>query len=117
MGTSYDHLIPRIRGGPNTTDNVIQACISCNSSKGSKCLYEWWFKAASNSELSKLDRPPRVAEGKYLKLQYQLHEEKGTLDVEKGDLSALCNGCVVGHLCEDTKLTVYCLESILSRQS
>jgi hypothetical protein len=114
---SVDHLIPRVRGGPDSGDNVVESCKSCNSSKGGKCLYEWWFESASNAKLSKLDRPPRIAEGKYLKLHYQLHEKNETLDVTKSDLSPLCDGCVVGHLCEDTKLTVYCLESILWRRS
>lgn len=111
---SYDHLMPLARGGPDIADNVVMACKSCNSSKGSKCFYEWWFKGSSNKELSKMELPPRIAEGKYLKLIYGLHEESGTLDVGRDDLSPLCNGCEVGYLCEETTLTVYCLESILA---
>src|SRR3972149_9832281 len=33
---SYDHLIPRSRGGPDIADNVVLACKPCNSSKGNK---------------------------------------------------------------------------------
>ena len=36
-----DHLIPRIRGGPDEPDNLIWACRSCNSSKGGKDLLVW----------------------------------------------------------------------------
>jgi hypothetical protein len=104
----YDHLFPRSRGGPDIADNVVMACRSCNSSKGDKGVYEWL-------KLDRKDEVPRIAEGKYLKLLYQLHEERGTLDVGKAEIDKLCNGCELGYLCEETKLTVYCLESVLKR--
>lgn len=54
-----------------------------------------------------------IAEGKYLKLLFRLHEEKGTLDLN--DIKLLCPKCDMGKLCEKDstvgKLTVYCLES------
>lgn len=106
---SYDHLIPRNRNGPDIPANVVMACKSCNSSKGGKGLYEWFT----------LDRRydvPRVAEGKYLKLLYKLHNENGTLETGRSDLDRLCIGCEIGYLCKESALTVYCLESILMRQ-
>jgi len=103
---SYDHLIPRSRGGPDVADNVVMACRSCNSSKGNEGIYEW-FKLDRRYEV------PRIAEGKYLKLLYKLHEENGTLDYGKENLTELCQDCEVRYLCEETKLTVYCLESLL----
>ncbi len=70
---SWDHLIPRIKGGPDTVENGAWACRSCNSSKGSKGIYEWYG-------LNKKDKIPRLIIGKYLKLLYDIHEEQGTLD-------------------------------------
>ena len=103
-----DHLIPRSRNGPDISDNAVIACRSCNSSKGDKGVYEW-FKLDRRYEI------PRVTEGKYLKLLYQLHDEKNTLDAGRADLERLCKDCEVGYLCEESKLTVYCLESVLKK--
>lgn len=36
-----DHVIPISRGGPDTADNVVAACASCNTSKGSKDVDVW----------------------------------------------------------------------------
>lgn len=38
---SVDHVIPRVRGGRNTPENLRVACRPCNSSKGSRLLEEW----------------------------------------------------------------------------
>ena len=38
---SIDHLVPKSKGGPDHANNTVQACRSCNSSKGSKDLLEW----------------------------------------------------------------------------
>lgn len=38
---AVDHLISRKRGGPETGDNIVWACQSCNSSKGASDLLEW----------------------------------------------------------------------------
>ncbi len=103
---SYDHLIPLSRGGPDIPDNLVMACKSCNSSKGARGLYEWFG-------LNGRDAVPRVAEGKYLKLLYQLHELNNTLDICRDSLYRLCKRCQVHYLCSSTELTVYCLESIL----
>jgi len=105
---STDHLIPRNRGGPDIGDNAVRACKSCNSSKGDNGVYEWFT-------LDSRDGVPRIAEGKYLKLLYDLHEAKGTLDKGRKDLKDLCDICTVGHLCKESELTVYCLESILMK--
>lgn len=107
---TMDHLIPRSRGGPDIGDNAIFACKTCNSSKGSKGVYEWYTLERRNEIL-------RIVEGKYLKLLYDLHKKKGTLDKGRTDLEELCGICNVGYLCEESKLTVYCLESILTKQN
>jgi 5-methylcytosine-specific restriction endonuclease McrA len=105
---STDHLVPRARGGPDVADNAVVACRACNSSKGDRGVYEWFG-------LQRKDTVPRVAEGKYLKLLYQMHERMGTLDAGRDDLERLCRDCEVGYLCEESRLTVYCLESVLMR--
>jgi hypothetical protein len=88
---SWDHLIPRIKGGPDTAENGAWACRPCNSSKGSKGIYEWYG-------LDNKDKLPRLIAGKYLKLLYDIHEQNGTL--EASDL----NG--------DGKLDVFDLETM-----
>jgi hypothetical protein len=105
---SYDHLAPRIKGGPDTPDNVVMACRECNSSKGGRGLYEWF-------KLDKRNEVPRIAEGKYLKLLYRLHEEKGNLDLGRERLETLCSNCELSYLCDESTLTVYCLESVLAK--
>ena len=107
---SLDHLMPCSRGGPDCADNAVMACRACNSSKGDKGLYEWYM-------LDRRYELPRVAEGKYLKLLYDLHDAQGTLDTARSNLDTLCQRCEQGHLCDETALTVYCLESVLARVS
>ena len=38
---SLDHLIPRLIGGEDASDNLVTACRSCNSSKGARDLLDW----------------------------------------------------------------------------
>jgi len=68
----WEHIIPRYAGGPDTIDNLVQACAACNQSKGSKDLIEWY-----ENDWAKV---PRLAMGKYLKLLLEAHEVAGTLD-------------------------------------
>lgn len=45
---AIDHVIPLSRGGTNYPSNLRPCCSSCNSSKGSKLLSEWYgWKAAA----------------------------------------------------------------------
>jgi hypothetical protein len=109
-----DHILPVSRRGPDIVDNSIWVCKSCNLSKGDKRLYEWKGSVAK-------DEIVRIAEGKYLKLLYELHEKLGTLNVGKNSLvSALCPRCDMGGLCKkeghEGKLTVYCLEGIFGKK-
>lgn len=102
---TVEHLLPRSCGGGNVPDNVVMVCKSCNSSKGGKRLYEW-------RGLDAKDTFHRVAEGKYLKYLYQLHEKQGTLDVET--ITDLCKKCNMQKHCEEEnsveKISVYCVE-------
>ncbi len=100
---TLEHILPRSRGGPDTTDNAVMVCKSCNSSKGDKRLYEWYT-------LDRRYELPRIAEGKYLKLLYTLHEQTGTLNA-RDVATQLCPKCDMQAKCpEKAKLTVYCLE-------
>jgi len=100
-----EHILPRSRGGEDIPDNVVRVCKSCNSSKGDKRLYEW-------RGLGNKDNHHRIAEGKYLKYLYSLHEKLGTLDVDS--VVELCGNCDMRKNCEADdsveKLSVYCIE-------
>ena len=38
--STWDHVVPRSLGGPDTRGNLVPACVSCNSSKGARPLEE-----------------------------------------------------------------------------
>lgn len=105
-----EHILPRCCGGQDIPDNAIRVCQSCNSSKGGRRLYEWKGPRTK-------DEIPRIAEGKYLKLLYVLHEKRGTLNVDKKELGRMmCPGCDLKQRCVEAdtveKLTVYYLEGV-----
>jgi 5-methylcytosine-specific restriction endonuclease McrA len=98
---TIEHMLPRARTGPDIPENAVWVCASCNSKKGSKRLYEWYGLENRNAL-------PRIAEGKYLKLLYSLHEKHGTLDAVP---VALCSSCDLSARCPvEGKLSVFCLE-------
>ena len=35
-----DHVVPKARGGKDTWENLVTACLPCNNKKGSKTLEE-----------------------------------------------------------------------------
>lgn len=74
----WEHIIPRAKVDIDTIDNQVRACKSCNVKKGGKDPFEWY-------RLDKKYEIPRIVLGKYLKLIYELHEQRGTLD--KSDLN------------------------------
>ncbi len=40
---TLDHLVPKSKGGPHFSRfNLVPACFSCNSSKSSFLVFEWW---------------------------------------------------------------------------
>lgn len=69
---SADHLVPTSKGGPDTGDNLVRACRSCNSSKNNRDLFVWYA--------SKAKFPPLLLARRYLKLCIKITEEAGELD-------------------------------------
>lgn len=41
---TMDHIVPISKGGKTTANNIIPACSSCNSSKQTKDVVEWYTK-------------------------------------------------------------------------
>jgi len=105
-----DHLIPRSRGGDDSADNVVLACQPCNTSRGERGIFEWLG-------LREKDKLHRLVAGKYLKQLLTLHEQAGTLEIMKNQITILCEKCSLPKVCERWKtvreLTCFCLESIL----
>lgn len=101
---TVEHILPRCCGGEDIADNVVMVCKSCNSSKGGKRLYEW-------QGLDAKDTHHRIAEGKYLKYLYALHEKQGTLDCIATEVCPQCN---MRSLCEEAnsveQISVFCIE-------
>lgn len=71
---TYDHIIPVSCGGPDIQSNVVLACSSCNSSKGDKDIFEWYFLVQKKKEI------PRLVWSKYLKLVWDFHVAHRTID-------------------------------------
>ena len=109
---TVDHLIPKSRGGSDSSDNLVLACKSCNSSRKDKGIFEWLG-------LEKKDLLHRLVAGKYLKQLLHLHNQKGTLYITKHEIKNLCQQCTLGETCKqwgkEYKLTCFCLESILPK--
>lgn len=70
----WEHIIPKCRGGPDTIDNLVQACRACNAEKGARDPYEWYKARGIRGGI------PRLVLGKFLKLAWEKHEAEGTLD-------------------------------------
>ena len=77
---TIDHMMPRCFDGPDDEKNVIWVCKECNSSKGGKRLYEFWTikKGLKGAKYE----VPRIAEGKYLKLVYEVLNDNSLLDAD-----------------------------------
>ena len=114
---TLDHLLPRCFNGPDDEKNVIWVCKKCNSSKGSKRLYEYWtIKMGLKGAKYEV---PRIAEGKYLKFVYEVLKEKDLLDVDVNKMKVvICPKCDMNILCikegSEGKLSPLCLDGILT---
>ena len=92
----WEHIIPKSRGGPDSIDNMVQACPKCNLAKSDKDPFEWY-------EIERRYEIPRLVLGKYLKIIYDIHEKYGTLD--SADLN------------KDGRLDVFDLGSVLGKSN
>jgi hypothetical protein len=70
---TVEHIIPKARGGPDTSDNLVDVCAHCNGSKGDKLPSEWSsttnHKQATAAEImlkQKYQILPRVRKGRQL---------------------------------------------------
>jgi len=116
-GLTIDHLLPRCLNGPDDEKNVIWICKNCNSSKGSKRLYEFW--TIKNGLKGAKYQVPRIAEGQYLKFVYEILKEKDLLDLDiKQIRKQICPKCDIKELCikqkTEGKLSPLCLDGILT---
>jgi len=112
---TLDHLLPRTFHGPEDEKNVAWVCRSCNASKGARRLYEYWT-SRGGLKAAKYD-VPHLAEGKYLKLLYELFDEASVLEVTEEDLrTRFCPECDLGPVCqlEDSsgRLSPLCLDGV-----
>ena len=80
---SIDHLIPRIKDGPDDADNLVLACRPCNSSKQGKDLLVW------SSTMGRF--PSVLVLRRYLKIVQRECAGRGLLDEELAavDVAAL----------------------------
>ena len=76
-----DHLIPRIRGGPDDSDNLIWACRTCNSSKHGRDMLAWTAKKGISPSVLLLRR--------YLKIVARYCEKHGYMDIDLSRLSEM----------------------------
>lgn len=48
---TYDHVIPKSKGGSNRHQNIVIACYDCNQLKGNLSVEEFWEKFREREEL------------------------------------------------------------------
>ena len=70
----FDHIIPKSKGGPDITSNLVLACRKCNSQKSDKDIFYWYG-------IERQEPIPKLVLSKYLKLVYDFHEKNDTLDI------------------------------------
>jgi len=112
---TLEHLFPRARNGPQDEKNVAWVCGTCNASKGSRRLYEYWT-LRQGLEAAKYGIP-RIAEGKYLKLLHEVLDQAELLDVDMDEIRArFCPKCDLKVVCREEgtagKLSPLCLDGV-----
>ena len=90
-------------------------CASCNSAKGARRLYEYWA-SLGGLNAAKYE-VPRLAEGKYLKLLYELFDRADVLAVDERSLQTRSRpSCDLKATCAregtDAKLSPLCLDGV-----
>ncbi len=112
---TLEHIFPQALNGPEDEKNAVWVCSNCNGSKGARRLYEHWTRQHGLGAAKY--GVPRIAEGKYLKLLYDVLDRAGLLDVDERSLRArFCTTCDLAPLCRehDTagKLSPLCLDGV-----
>lgn len=79
--TSLDHLLPKRRGGLDVADNIVWACRTCNSSKGSTDVLQWHRRRNVF--------PPLLLLRRYLKLSMQFARDEKLINVPVARAAAL----------------------------
>ena len=75
---SIDHIIPRLKGGNESADNLIRVCKHCNSSKGAKDMLTWHIERG--------EMPSILIMRRYLKLVFNYCCENNLLDIAIEDI-------------------------------
>jgi len=78
---AVDHLIPRIKGGPDEADNLVWSCRSCNSSKQGRDMLEWMKAKGCFPSVLLLRR--------YVKIVARYCERQGCMDARLSEAPAL----------------------------
>lgn len=73
-----DHLIPQIKGGQDSADNLVWACRACNSSKRDRDVLLWLASKGWEPSILLLRR--------YLKLVFRYCEHNQLLDLPLSDI-------------------------------
>ncbi len=81
LNLAVDHLIPRIRGGPDDADNLVWACRSCNSSKQGRDMLAWMASKEAFPSILLLRR--------YLKIANCYCDSHGCMDTQLSAVLAL----------------------------
>ena len=76
---AVDHLMPRIKDGPDEADNLIWACRRCNSSKQGRDMLAWMH--------SKAVSPPILLLRRYLKIVARYCEQHEYMDAELAQIA------------------------------
>jgi hypothetical protein len=75
---SVDHLIPKIKGGADESDNLIWACRSCNSSKHGRDMLSWL--------ISKGKFPAILLLRRYIKIVARYCDQRDLMDMNLQDV-------------------------------
>lgn len=70
----WEHIISVSLGGPDSIDNMVRACATCNLTKGARDPYQWYLGA------KKGDSIPRLVLGKFLKVVFEEYSVHNLLD-------------------------------------
>lgn len=87
---SIDHIIPKLKGGKESADNLIRVCSHCNSSKGAKDMMTW--------HLEHDEFPSILIMRRYIKLIFQYCSENNLLDIDLNEIDSLTLPFDIKHI-------------------